>query len=69
MATEITTTTDPNVLADTAAVMQALAAGKPVDPVVARRIQERSAKARERILRDYGVQDIAVPAIRELRNT
>lgn len=60
--------TDPNVLADAEAVLQALGTGKSVDPVVARRIQERSAKTRERILRDYGPQDIAVPAIRELRN-
>lgn len=60
--------TDPNVQSDAEAVMEALATGKPVDSVVARRIQERSAKTRERILRDHGPQDIAVPSLRELRN-
>ena len=39
----------------------------PVDPDVARRVQERSRLIREEVFRKHGVVDIAVPAIRDLR--
>jgi hypothetical protein len=48
-------------------VMQAFLNGTPVDPDVARRVQERSRLIREEVFRKHGLVDIAVPAIRELR--
>jgi hypothetical protein len=53
--------------ADEEAVMRAFLAGAPVDPEVARRVQERSRLIREEVFWKYGLVDIAVPAIRELR--
>lgn len=38
-----------------------------VPPEVAKRVQERTAKARARILADQGVKDIGVQIIREFR--
>ena len=57
----------PDELADVHAVSEAVAAGHPVDAEVARRIQERSAEARRRLLAARGVQNIGVEIIRELR--
>ena len=57
----------PDVLADIQAVADHLATGKPLDPEVARRVRERGARITEEIRRKYGLVDIAVPAIRELR--
>jgi hypothetical protein len=58
---------DPSVQADEAAVMQAFLTGTPVDPDVAKRVQERSRLIRDEIFRKHGLVDVAVPAIRELR--
>ncbi len=58
---------DPSDQADKEAVMQAFLSGTPVDPEVARRVQERSRLIREEVLRKHGRVDIAVPSIRELR--
>lgn len=60
---------DPEVVSDAEAVLAALAAGEKVDTVILRRIQERSQKARERVLQEHGPLNIAVHAIRELRNS
>lgn len=57
----------PDEKADMQAVVDAVVAGKPVDPDVARRVEERADKARAEILATQGVQDIAVQLIRELR--
>ena len=57
----------PSVQADEEAVMRAFLTGTPLDPDVARRVQERSRLIREEILRKHGLVDIAVLAIRELR--
>jgi hypothetical protein len=61
------TSTDPAIRADEEAVMKAFLSGTPVDPDVARRVQERSRLIREDVFRKHGLVDIAVPAIRELR--
>lgn len=60
---------DPEVAADAEAVLAAVASGKNVDPRIVRRVRARSQATRERILRENGPLDIAVPAIRELRDT
>jgi hypothetical protein len=57
-----------DVLADMQAVADALAAGKLVAPEIAQRIHERSEKAQEELLRQYGVREIAVDLIRETRD-
>ena len=66
------TTTEPSTLppevrADIEAVAAAVAASRPVDPEVARRIHERAERVRQEILAKHGVQDIGVAIIRELR--
>jgi hypothetical protein len=52
---------------DTEAILAHLA-GKPLDPAVARRIRERGDRIREETFQEHGLLDIAVPAIRELRD-
>jgi hypothetical protein len=64
MKTEATALITPDVLADLQAVADAVAARKPVDPEVARRVQERSRKVQEELLRQHGVREIAVELIR-----
>jgi hypothetical protein len=56
-----------DVLADLEAVCRQLPGGK-LDPELVRRIRERSDKAREETLRRFGVQDIGVSIIREMRD-
>jgi hypothetical protein len=53
------------VMDDLQAVAKAVAAGKPVDPEVARRVQERSRSAQDELLKKYGVREIAVDLVRE----
>jgi hypothetical protein len=57
----------PDVLADMRTVADAVAAGRPVPPEVARRVRERSAQVREQLLRQHGVREIAVDLIRQGR--
>jgi hypothetical protein len=59
---------DPDVLADAEAVIAAVTAGQQLDAAVVRRIRARAEEVRERILREHGPLDVAVPAIRELRD-
>jgi hypothetical protein len=54
--------------ADARAIAEALAAGRPADPVAIRRVRERSAAARRATQERLGVQDIGVRIIRELRD-
>ncbi len=67
MKTTETNTTPPDVLADMQAVADAVAAGQPVDPEVARRVRERSLQVQEDLLRQHGVREIAVELIRQGR--
>jgi hypothetical protein len=48
-----------DVIADVQAVADAVAAGRPVDPEVARRVHERAAKITEEIRRTHGEIDDA----------
>ena len=59
---------DPEVLADAEAIIAAVTGGQKPDADVVRRIRARTEAVRERILREHGPLDIAVPAIRELRD-
>jgi hypothetical protein len=58
----------PDILADLEEVCRQAASGGVRDPELLRRIQERSAKAREEILRKHGVLNVAVDLIREIRD-
>jgi hypothetical protein len=49
------------------AVMDHLMTGKPIDPEVKRKIRERATRITQEIRDKFGLVDIAVPAIRELR--
>jgi hypothetical protein len=71
MATAENNTPDavpPDILADLDMVCRQAAAGGVRDPELLRRVHERSAKAREEVLRKFGVQDIGVGIIREIRD-
>jgi hypothetical protein len=55
-------------MADMQAVADAVAAGRPLDPNLVRRVRERADRVREEIFRRHGVLEIGVPAIRALRD-
>jgi len=59
-----TKTTD----ADTEAILNRMASGKPLDPDVYRRIRAEGAKITEAIRRKHGILNIAVDLIRESRD-
>ena len=63
----LSSTLPPDVQADIQAVADSLRTGQPLDPALVQRVRERSEKITERIYREYGLLDIGVPAIRELR--
>ncbi|QDU18190.1 hypothetical protein [Urbifossiella limnaea] len=58
----------PELEADTQAVLDKLTTGRPLDPEVRARIHQAAARVREELVRKYGVLDIGVPAVRELRD-
>ena len=66
-AAETTTPLPQDVRDDMQAVADALAAGRPAPPDVARRVRERSEKVQDQLLRRYGVREIAVDLIRQGR--
>ncbi len=57
----------PEALADARVVAECVATGRPIPAEVARRIHEEAQKISERLRQEYGMLDIGVPAIRELR--
>jgi hypothetical protein len=57
----------PDVMADMEEVCRQAEKGIVRDPELLKRIYERSAKVREDALRRFGVQDIGVPIIRQMR--
>jgi hypothetical protein len=58
----------PEVLADLEEVARQAATGGVRDPELIRRIRERADKARRKTLAKFGVQDIGVSIIREMRD-
>jgi hypothetical protein len=59
---------DHEVTADGEALIQSIMNRTPLDPEVARRIRERAERITEQVYREHGLLDIAVPAVRELRD-
>ena len=57
----------PELEADTRAILEKLATGKPLDPETYQRIREGADRIRDEVYRRHGLLDIGVPAIRELR--
>jgi adenosyl cobinamide kinase/adenosyl cobinamide phosphate guanylyltransferase len=57
----------PDEAADNQAVIDHVLTGRPLDAEIARRIEERAERIRQRIFQEHGLVDIGVPAIRELR--
>ena len=57
----------PDVMADLQAVADAIAAGRPVDPEVARRVRQRSQEVQDELVGKYGIREIAVDLIRQGR--
>lgn len=69
MSIDISSTEIPaEILADGQAALSAAMAGKKLDPVIAQTIRERAEKITEEIRKKHGTLDIAVPAIRALRD-
>jgi hypothetical protein len=58
----------PEILADLEEAARQAAAGGVRDPELLRRIRERAEKARRETLARFGVQDIGVSIIREMRD-
>ncbi|HEV3259127.1 MAG TPA: hypothetical protein VG013_19800 [Gemmataceae bacterium] len=58
----------PDILADLEDVARQAATGGVRDPELLRRVYERSAKARDELRQKYGVLDIGVDIIREIRD-
>jgi hypothetical protein len=56
-----------DVLDDMHAVAEAAAAGRALDPELAKRVRERSEKVQDELRRQYGVREIAVDLIRHGR--
>ena len=59
----------PELAEHTKAVLDKLSTGKPIDPEIYNRIRTEAARVREEILHRHGLLDVAVPAIRELRES
>jgi hypothetical protein len=53
---------------DLQALCETLAQGRPVDPDLARRIHDRSAKIREEVFQKHGPLNVTVDLIREVRD-
>jgi hypothetical protein len=58
---------DPSLSVESRAVIDSLMTGRPVEPAIARRIHEKARTIRERILKEQGLVDIAVPGARDFR--
>ncbi|OWK45393.1 hypothetical protein [Fimbriiglobus ruber] len=58
----------PELDADTRAVLEKLVTGKPLDAATTGRIHRDADQIRKDLVRKYGVLDIGVPAVRELRD-
>jgi hypothetical protein len=68
MSTEANDTSiPPDVMADMQAVADAVAAGRRIDPEMARRVKSRADQVRADILAAHGLQDIGVQIIRDIR--
>jgi hypothetical protein len=65
---DTTSVIPPEVMADLQEVARQAATGGVRDPELVRRIRERAEKARREILANFGVQDIGVSIIREMRD-
>lgn len=59
----------PSPEADLAEVTRHLCSGGVKDPELLKRVTERANKARQEILDKFGVQDIGVDIIREMRDS
>lgn len=57
----------PDILADGNVIVACLMAGKPVPPDVLARVKQRADAITVRLRREFGVVDLGVPAVRELR--
>ncbi len=69
MSIELKHTQIPSdVATDNQAVMEHVVTGLPLDPAVARRVQERARAVREEILEKHGIVNVAVDLIRETRD-
>ncbi|HTU92815.1 MAG TPA: hypothetical protein VMF69_22225 [Gemmataceae bacterium] len=65
---DTTSVIPPEVMADLEEVARQAAAGAVPDPELVRRIRERADKARRETLAAFGIQDIGVSIIREMRD-
>lgn len=64
----MSTEAKPTVDADTEALMERIIHGTPLPPDVYQRIKERGDRLTEEIRQQYGIREIAVDLIREIRD-
>jgi hypothetical protein len=50
------------------AVIESIMTGRPLDPEIARRIEERADKITDELRRKYGTLNVAVDLVREVRD-
>jgi hypothetical protein len=60
--------TDPVALADLDVVLRHVASGTPLDPELARRVEERSERITDELRRKYGELAVAVDLVRAIRD-
>lgn len=68
MDTIDTSTIPADILDDARLVAEAVAAGKPIPLEVVRRVRADARRITQNVYEKHGMLDIAVPAIRELRD-
>jgi hypothetical protein len=56
------------VLADLQAVIDSLVSKTPLDPAIARRVEERAERTRQEVFERHGLLNVAVDLIREIRD-
>ena len=52
---------------ETQAVVEKFMTGKPIDPEIRKQIREKARQIKERVLREQGLVDLAVPGVRDFR--
>ena len=66
--TETNSVIPPEIMADLEEIARQAASGGVRDSELLRRVTERAEKARREVLERFGIQDIGVPIIREMRD-
>jgi len=50
---------------ETQAIVEKFTTGKPIDPEIRKQIREKARQIKERVFREQGLVDLAVPGVRD----